>query len=74
MEIKWFKKIGWFYLPCSIIGAVIFVIFTGNALLFLKVIDHHSHSVSDTLINFFPYAAAFFVFYEWIAKNTSSKE
>jgi hypothetical protein len=71
MKTEWFKKRGWFYLPSSVIGAVIFLFFAGNAAIFFKVTDHYAHSVSDSLISFFPFAAAFWVFYEWIAKNTS---
>lgn len=68
-----FKKIGWVYVPMNAIGWLI------TALTFLLcgwvffVIDRHSHSVSDTLWNFLPYAVSFFTIRHWVASNTSEE-
>lgn len=69
--MEWFVKMGWVYVPISIIGWLI------TAFTFLicgwvfYVIDRHSHSASDTLWNFLPYVVSFFTIRNWIASNTS---
>lgn len=52
MNLPWFKRIGIFFIPKSIIGWLILV---GGLVYVVYVfidIDSKSHSVSDTLINF----------------------
>ncbi|MGA3015122.1 MAG: hypothetical protein ABSD71_13930 [Bacteroidales bacterium] len=71
MKLNWFKRIGWIYIPVSIIGALL-----GLAVLFFCVtvflaVDRHSHSVSDTLYGIFPYFVSAFTILFWIAANTS---
>ncbi|HEY6161218.1 MAG TPA: hypothetical protein VI112_08345 [Bacteroidia bacterium] len=68
-----FKKRSWFYVPASVAGTFIaLVTLTLNTWFFLAI-DRNSHSVSDTLINFFPYFVSFWTVYGWIASNTSAK-
>jgi hypothetical protein len=52
MKLNWFTRKGIFYLPVSAIGWVILVIAFSYAIYTFADIDSHSHSVSDTLINF----------------------
>ena len=52
MKLNWFTRKGIFYLPSAIAGWVILVIAVAYAVYTFIDIDHHSHSVSDTLINF----------------------
>jgi hypothetical protein len=52
MKLNWFTRKGIFYLPVTIAGWVILAIAAGYAVYTFIDIDHHSHSVSDTLINF----------------------
>ncbi|MBI5917250.1 MAG: hypothetical protein HY842_17915 [Bacteroidetes bacterium] len=66
-----FKKTGWFYLPCSIPGWVIFLVYVAVNVQFFTAIDRNSHSASDTLINFFPYFISLSAFYCWIAYHTA---
>lgn len=73
MEKQHFKKRGWFYLPTSIIGGLIFAVLFLHTLWVAKVIDHNSHSVSDTLYSLFPFAVCTFFVYEWLAKNSINK-
>lgn len=69
--MKWFKKRGWFYLPISITGWFITIITILLCAWFFIVIDKNSHSVSDSIINFFPFGVSFFAVRFWIAINTS---
>ena len=52
MKLNWFTRRGIFYLPATTAGWVILAIAAGYAVYTFIDIDHHSHSVSDTLINF----------------------
>ena len=52
MKLNWFTRKGIIYLPASVIGWVILVLATAYAVYTFIDIDSHSHSVSDTLINF----------------------
>ena len=73
MKTEHFKKYGWFYLPASLSGGVIFAILFLHTLWVAKVVDHNSHSVSDTLYSLFPFAACTFFAYEWLAKKLINK-
>ena len=71
MNTKWFKRIGWFYCPVSLPGAIM----TGLALIFCAqvfiAINRHAHSVSDVFYGIFPYFACCFLLLNWVAANTS---
>ena len=73
MQHQWFIKKGWVHLPAHVIGYIIFLVDAAVNVWFFIVIDSHSHSVSDTLINFFPYGIGFGIMYEWIAFHTAKK-
>ena len=52
MNLQWFKRIGIFYIPKSIMG---WIMLSGGIIYAIYIfidIDSRSHSVSDTLINF----------------------
>ncbi len=66
-----FKKTGWFYLPCSVLGWLVLVVYAAVVVQFFLAIDRNSHSASDTLINFFPYFISLSAFYWWIASNSA---
>jgi hypothetical protein len=71
MKAIWFKKIGWFFVPVSIVGFII-VLMLGVLLATVVVAaDRHAHSVSDELYGIFPYAVCCFYLINWIGKNTS---
>jgi hypothetical protein len=71
MKIKWFNRLGWFYVPISFPGAIVCLL----ALLFsatvFRAVDRHSHSVSDTLYGVFPFFVCVFLLVDWIAGRTS---
>jgi len=71
METIWFKRIGWFYLPIHIIGVFVTLIAIATCVWFFIAIDRNSHSVSDTLINFFVYLSCTAFWWKWIADKTS---
>jgi len=52
MNFPWFKRIGLFFIPASIIGWIILVFGILFAVYSFLDIDGRSHSVSDTLMNF----------------------
>ena len=66
-----FKKVGWFYLPCSLVGWLVSGVYLAVNVQFFMAIDRNSHSASDTSINFFPYFISLSVFFWWIASNSA---
>ncbi len=52
MKLNWFTRKGIIYWPASIVGWVILLAAIAYAVYTFIDIDRHSHSVSDTLINF----------------------
>ena len=52
MNFPWFKRIGIFFIPASIIGWLFLMGGFAYAIYVFIDIDSRSHSVSDTLINF----------------------
>lgn len=52
MELHWFKRIGIFFIPVSIIGWLLLIVAVVYAVYVFIEIDSRSHSVSDTLMNF----------------------
>ena len=73
MKNKWFKKIGWVYIPASAMGFFITVLAVAFCVNVFLAIDRNSHSVSDTLYGVFPYFACTFFLFNWIGGNTSAK-
>ena len=61
----------WFYVPISLLGAIITLIALDTDVWFFMAIDRHSHSASDTLTNFLPYFISVWVIFTFIASNTS---
>ena len=74
MKNPWFKKAGWIYIPVNLPGFIITAMFLMFCINVIYVIDHKSHSVSDMLYNIFPFVVPAFLFYIWIASETSSKK
>ncbi len=52
MKFPWFKRIGILYIPQSVAGWIILLAGISYSIYSFIDIDSHSHSVSDTLINF----------------------
>ena len=71
MNLPWFKRIGIFFIPVSIIGWFILLCGFAYAIYTFIEIDSRSHSVSDTLINFVFRLLIIGAFYSLIAFLTS---
>ncbi len=52
MNLPWFKRIGIFFIPISVVGWLLLLASLAYAIYAFVDIDSRSHSVSDTLINF----------------------
>lgn len=52
MNFPWFKRIGIFFIPASLIGWIILIFGFIFAVFSFMDIDGRSHSASDTLMNF----------------------
>ena len=74
MKLNWFTRKGIFYLPVTIAGWVILTIAAAYAVYTFIDIDHHSHSVSDTLINFVFNLLLIGVIYTVIAYFTEARK
>ena len=74
MSTNWFKKIGWIYIPTTVIGIILSLCVVFFCVTVFLAIDRHSHSVSDTLYGIFPYFVSAFTILFWIASNTAEKE
>jgi len=73
METTWFKKFGWTYIPVHIWGLIITLGVIAADVWFFMAIDRNSHSVSDTLINFFVYFTCTAFWWKWVAEKTSNE-
>ena len=73
MRTEWFKRCGWFYLPVSVPGAVIYLVAALFCLTVFRAVDGHSHSAADTLYGVFPFFACTFLLLDWIGSRTSPK-
>lgn len=73
MKTQWFKRLGWFYVPVSLPGIIISLAALAFCAQVFMAIDRHSHSVSDTLYNIFPFFAGTFLLFDWIAGRTSNR-
>ena len=73
MKSQWFKRLGWFYLPVSVPGAIITVAALAFCIQIFVAVDRHSHSASDTLYGVFPFFASVFLLFDWVAGRTSRR-
>jgi hypothetical protein len=71
MNLPWFRRRGIFFIPGSLTGWLILSAGICYAVYTFIDIDSRSHSVSDTLINFFFRLLLIGVFYTLIALLTS---
>ena len=71
MKLPWFKRIGIFFLPTSIVGWLILITGLAYAVYDFIEIDSRSHSASDTLRPFIINLLIIFAVYTLIAWLTS---
>ena len=70
MKTQWFKRLGWFYLPVSLPGAIITLAALAFCVQVFVAVDRHAHWASDTLYGVFPFFASAFLLFDWIAGRT----
>jgi hypothetical protein len=73
MKTNWFKRIGWFYIPVSVPGAVAWLLGALFCVTVFMAVDRHSHSASDTLYGVFPFFICTFLMLDWLGSRTSEK-
>jgi hypothetical protein len=69
-----FRKFGWIYIPVSIAGWILTVLYLGISIYTLVRIGQNYDSLRSSLIRFFPYFISFSVVWFWIAGNTGGKD
>ncbi len=70
MSDKWFSCVGWFYIPTSIPGAILWGVAPIFCATVFLAVDRHSHSVSDTLYGIFPFFVCTFLLVDWVGSRT----
>jgi hypothetical protein len=73
MKGRWFKAVGWLYLPVSAAGVVCWVLAAVFCATVFVAVERHSHSVSDTFYGVFPYFACAFLLLDWLARRTAGR-
>ena len=67
----WFERCGWLYRPVHPLGYIVSLAALAFLVQVFLAIDARSHSVTDTLYQFYVYAAPTFLGLMWIASRTS---
>ena len=76
MKLPWFKRMGIFLIPASVVGWLIAICCCFYAIYVFIDIDSRSHSVSDMLINFvfsFIIIAAAYTLIAYIASHPKDR-
>jgi hypothetical protein len=71
MKSSLFTRVGWFYLPSSVAGCVLYLLAAGFCATVFVAVDRHSHSVSDTFYGIYPFFVSTFFLLDWIARRLS---
>jgi len=74
MKTTWFKRLGWFYVPVSFPGGLVWLVAALFCLSVFRAVDRHSHSVSDTLYGVFPFFVSTFLLADWIGSRSSDRK
>jgi len=73
-QTLWFKRLGWFYRPVHFCGWVATIAALAFVVQVFLAIDARSHSATDTLYQFYVYAAPTFLGLMWLASRTSGDQ
>jgi hypothetical protein len=71
MKSSLLRRVGWFYLPCSCGGGLLYLLAAGLCATVFVAVDRHSHSVSDTFYGVYPSFVATFLLLDWVARRLS---
>jgi hypothetical protein len=69
-----FRKTGWIYVPVSLAGWIVTILYAAISIITLLMIDNAYNSLRNSLIRFFPYFISLTVLYFWIASNTTGQK
>jgi len=69
-----FKKTGWIYVPVSLAGWIVTILYVAVSVFTLVVVDKTYNNLTNSLIRFFPYFISLSVLYFWVASNNTSKK
>ena len=71
--MRWFKPMGLLFVPVSPAGCLATLLAIAFCANIFWIVDHHSHSVSDTFHSVFPFWAPTFLGLAWIADRTGGR-
>ena len=74
VQTLWFKRWGWIYRPVHPLGFAATLAALAFVTQVFLAIDARSHSATDTLYQFYTYAAPTFLGLIWIASRTSAED
>jgi hypothetical protein len=73
-SVLWFRRWGWFYRPVHVLGYVTTLAALAFVVQVFLAINRNSHSVTDTLYQFYAFAAPTFLGLMWIGSRTSDEK
>jgi hypothetical protein len=71
--MRWFRAFGFAFYPVSAMGWLATLLALAFCVHIFRFVDHHSHSVTDTLYGIFPYWAPTLLALAWIADRTGGR-
>lgn len=72
--MRWFRPAGLLFVPASAMGGLLSVGALGFCVNTFLAVDHHSHSVTDTLYGISPFWVPALLVLGWIADRTGGRE
>lgn len=71
MNERWFKRVGWVYIPIHPIGITITLLAIVFMIPSIISVDKKAHSITDELYQVFIYATCTAFWWKWVADKTS---
>ncbi len=71
MKQIWFKKLGWVYVPASIMGVLVTLLAIAFMVPVVLAANRTAHSVTDELYEIFIFATCTAFWWKWVAEKTS---
>ena len=71
--MTWFRPMGLFIRPASVVGWLLCLAVLAFCVQVFAAVDRHSHSVSDTIYGIFPFWVPAFLVLGWVADRTGGR-
>jgi hypothetical protein len=71
MNERWFKRVGWMYIPTHPLGFTITLLAVVFMIPIVIAVDRNTHSITDELYQLFIYATCTAFWWKWVADKTS---